>query len=181
MKYNDLLDIDDTDKEIIELLQEDPTITHSEIAEKVHKSQPAVGARIIKLKRKFLLTERVGSEFNKLPLKLARIEISAKQVSELWDKFEKCPHIINSFKMTGDYNIMIEFVAPNVKTVDRFVDECLRQDPSITAIRSNFVIDSLRTYVIPLSFDVERLEEFGCSYECGGPLNKQDLEKILNS
>ncbi len=181
MKYNDQLEIDDTDKEIIELLQQDPNITHSEIAEKVHKSQPAVGARIIKLKRKFLLTERIGSEFNKLPLKLARIEIAAKNVMGLWEKFSKCPHIINCFKMTGDYNLMIEFVAPNVRTVDKFVDECLRQDPSITAIRTNFVIDTLRTYVVPLSFEVERLEDFGCSFECGGPLNKQDLEKLLKS
>ena len=53
MKYDDLLEIDDTDKEIIELLQENPDITHSEISEKVHKSQPAVGARIIKLKGSF--------------------------------------------------------------------------------------------------------------------------------
>jgi Lrp/AsnC family leucine-responsive transcriptional regulator len=180
MKYNEILEIDDTDKEIIELLQKNPDITHSEIAEKVHKSQPAVGARIIKLKRKHLLTTRIGAEFDKLSIKLARIEIAAKNVSDIWEKFGKCPHIINCFKMTGDYNLMIEIVAPNVKSIDRFVDECLREDPSIIAIRSNFVIDTLRTYVIPLSFDVERLEEFGCSYECGGPLNKKDLEKLLN-
>ena len=88
MKYNELLQIDDTDKEIIELLQKNPSITHNEIAEKVHKSQPAVGARIIKLKRKFLLTSRIGSEFDKLNLKLARIEIVAKNVQELWEKFK---------------------------------------------------------------------------------------------
>ena len=121
----------------------------------------------------------MGAIFNKLPLKFARIEIAAKEVHELWDKFAKCPHIINSFKMTGDYNILIEVVAPNVKTVDRFVDDCLRQDKSITAIRTNFMIDSLHNYVIPLSFDVERLEDHGCSFECGGPLNKEDLEKLL--
>ena len=43
MKYDELLDIDDTDKEIIKILQEDPELTHQEIADKIHKSQPAVG------------------------------------------------------------------------------------------------------------------------------------------
>ena len=181
MKYDEILKIDESDKKIIELLQKNPNITHNEIAERVHKSMPAVGARIIKLKRKFLLTERIGVEFNKLPLKFARIEIAANKVEQLWPKFKKCPHIINSFKMTGEYNIMIEIVAPNVKTVDRFVDDCLRQDSSITSIRTNFIIDTLHPYVVPLSFDIERLEEHGCTFECGGPLNKEDLEKLLKN
>ena len=181
MKYDEILKIDESDKKIIELLQANPKITHVEIADKIHKSQPAVGARIIKLKRKYLLAERIGVEFNKLPLKFARIEIAANRVDQIWPKFKKCPHIINSFKMTGEYNIMIEIVAPNVKTVDKFVDDCLRQDDSITSIRTNFVIDSLRAYVVPLSFDIERLEDHGCQFECGGPLNKEDLEKLLKN
>ena len=135
MKYDELLKIDDTDKHIIEILQEDPDTTHSVIAEKVRKSQPAVGARIIKLKRKFLLTEHVGAEFDKIPIKLARIEISATNVHTLWKRFESCPHIINCFKVTGAFNLLIEIVAPNVKSIDIFVDECLRKDSGVHKIK----------------------------------------------
>ncbi|MHA1775176.1 MAG: Lrp/AsnC family transcriptional regulator [Promethearchaeota archaeon] len=181
MKYDDILEIDETDKEIISILQKNPDTTHSVIAEKVHKSQPAVGARIIKLKRKFLLTETIGANFKKLDLKLARVEISAKNVEELWNKFEKCPYVINCFKMTGIFNLMIELVAPNVRTIDNFVDTCLRKDPIIKDIRVNFVIDSLRQYVIPLNFEIEKYEEHGCNFECGGKLYKKDLNELLNS
>jgi len=181
MKYNDLLDIDDTDKDIIKILQEQPDTTHSVIAQQVHKSQPAIGARIIKLKRKNLLSEMTGAEFNKLDIKLARIELSAKSVEDLWKRFESCPHVINCFKMTGVYNLMIEIIAPNVTTIEMFVDNCLRKDPLITDVRVNFVIDSLRKYIVPLNFEIEKFEDHGCSYDCGGPIYKKDLEQLLRT
>ncbi len=180
MKYDELLKIDDTDKQIIEILQEDPDTTHSVIAEKVRKSQPAVGARIIKLKRKFLLTEHIGAEFDKIPIKLARIEISATNIHTLWKRFKSCPHIINCFKVTGSYNLLIEIVAPNVKSIDIFVDECLRKDKGVHKIRCNYVIDSLRPYVVPLSFEIERFDEKGCAMICGGPLYRQDLKDLIS-
>ncbi|MHA1611332.1 MAG: Lrp/AsnC family transcriptional regulator [Promethearchaeota archaeon] len=181
MKYDQILQIDETDKQIITILQKNPDTTHSVIAEKVHKSQPAVGARIIKLKRKFLLAESVGAEFNKLDIKLARIEVAAKSVEKIWKRFEECPYVINCFKMTGVYNLMVEIVAPNVRTIENFVDTCLRKDPLIKDIRVNFVIDSLRKYVVPLNFTIERYEDHGCSYECGGSMNKKELSALLKS
>ncbi len=181
MKYDEILEIDETDKQIISILQKNPDTTHSVIAEKVHKSQPAVGARIIKLKRKFLLSESIGADFKELDLKMARIEISAKNVENLWTRFNKCPYVINCFKMTGVYNLMIELVAPNVRTIENFVDTCLRKDPTVKDVRVNFVIDSLRKYVIPLNFEIERYEDHGCSFECGGQLYKKDLAELLKS
>ncbi|QEE14214.1 Lrp/AsnC family transcriptional regulator [Promethearchaeum syntrophicum] len=181
MKYNEILEIDDTDKKIIELLEKNPEMTHSAISEKVNKSQPAVGARIIKLKRKFLLSEVIGAEFNKLDIKLARIDLSVKNVEALWTKFRKCPYIVNCFKITGKFNMLIEIIAPNVTTIEKFIDSCLRKDKAIVDIHVNYIIDSLRKYVVPLSFEIEKYQDSGCGYFCGdGPLNTKDLEVLLN-
>jgi len=46
------LEIDDDDKKILSLIQKDINITQAEIAGKINKIQPAVGARILKLERK---------------------------------------------------------------------------------------------------------------------------------
>jgi Lrp/AsnC family leucine-responsive transcriptional regulator len=179
MNYDTLLDIDSTDKKIIELMQKNPELTHSEIADKIRKSQPAIGARVIKLKRKHLITQQIGAEFKELDIKLARVDLSAKNVEELWNRFAKCPYIINVFKSTGDYNIIIEVAAPDVKTIDNFVDSCLRNDPDISSIRVNFVIDSLNPYIVPLSFDIEKFVN-GCSYECGSKMTKDNLVELLS-
>ncbi|KKK46377.1 hypothetical protein LCGC14_0576430 [marine sediment metagenome] len=42
--------MDDIDKKIITLIQEDPDMTHSKIAKVIKKSQPTVGIRIKKLR-----------------------------------------------------------------------------------------------------------------------------------
>lgn len=182
MKYNEILNIDETDKKIIQLLEKNPEITHSAISEKVNKSQPAVGARIIKLKRKFLISETIGAEFNKLDLKYARIDLTVKDVDKLWKRFENCPYIVNSFKFTGRYNMEIDIIAPNVNTIEKFIDACLRNDESINEIRVNYMIDSLRKYVVPLNFEIEKYEDQGCENACGqGPISKKDLERLLNS
>jgi len=179
MKYDDILEVDDTDKEIIRLLQDNPELTHQEVADKIHKSQPAVGARVIKLKRKGLLTESVGADLNRIEVKLARIDIQTKNVEEIWERLKNCVYVSNCFKLTGDYNIMIEIVAPNVKTIDKFVDSCLRKDPNVLAVRTNFIIDSVRRYVIPLSFEIEKYEEANCNMDCGGKVSREQLAELL--
>ena len=45
------LKLDDVDIKIISLVQEDPNLTHTQIAEKIDRSQPTVGMRIKKLEK----------------------------------------------------------------------------------------------------------------------------------
>ena len=52
--------------------------------------------------------------------------------------------------------MLIEIIAPNVTTIEKFIDSCLRKDKSIVDIRVNYIIDSLRKYVVPLSFEIEK-------------------------
>ncbi|MFX1307110.1 MAG: winged helix-turn-helix transcriptional regulator, partial [Promethearchaeota archaeon] len=74
--FNELLSIDNDDKKIIEMIEKNPDITHSDIAKEIDKSQPAVGARIIKLERKNLLTKQVGFNIRKVDIKVAIVYIS---------------------------------------------------------------------------------------------------------
>ncbi|MCK4780271.1 MAG: AsnC family protein, partial [Candidatus Lokiarchaeota archaeon] len=76
--FSDLLSIDEADKKIIEMIEENPDITHSDIAKEIEKSQPAVGARILKLERKHLLTKQVGFNIKKVDIKVAIVYISTK-------------------------------------------------------------------------------------------------------
>ena len=59
--------IDKIDREIIDLLQDDPHLTHMEIAKKVKRSQPTIGMRISKLEEKGLLEVQRGVNFKKVP------------------------------------------------------------------------------------------------------------------
>lgn len=160
--FNEKLKIDEVDKEIIQLLQNDPKMTHSEISEKVHKSQPAVGARIIKLQRKNLLNTQIGVNFKKVDIKLAKVEMLAKNVGDILKNIEHCPFVLHAFKVSGNTNLMVMIAAPDIHSVDKMVDLCFRSHPDIMTVNVSYIISSVKDLILPVNFDIEFFGEFGC-------------------
>ena len=163
--FNKKLKIDEVDKQIIQLLQNNPEMTHSEISEKVHKSQPAVGARIIKLRRKNLLNTQIGVNFKKVDIKLAKVTMLVKNVADLLSKFEHCPFVLHAFKISGNTNLMVMIAAPDIKTIDKMVDTCWRSHPDIMTINVSYIISSVKDLILPVNFDIEFFGDFGCGKE----------------
>ena len=62
------LKLDDVDRKIISLVQEDPGLTHTQIAEKIDRSQPTVGMRIKKLEKNGILQFQPGINFKLVDL-----------------------------------------------------------------------------------------------------------------
>ena len=60
--------IDEIDRKIITLIQNDPNITHSDIAQKVDRSQPTIGMRLKKLTNSGVLKIQAGLESRVLSL-----------------------------------------------------------------------------------------------------------------
>ncbi|MGQ4874552.1 MAG: Lrp/AsnC family transcriptional regulator [Promethearchaeota archaeon] len=181
--FNELLGIDDDDKKIIEMIEANPNITHSEIAKEIEKSQPAVGARIIKLERKHLLTKQVGFNIKKVDLKVAIAFISTKDVESVVQKIEKCPFINHAFKISGEYNLLCFISAPDLQTIERLIDLCFRKDPNVISVKTNILIESIHDFVIPIDFQIENFDKYStrCGPECNLldsiPKYKFDFEK----
>ena len=70
------LKLDEIDRQIITLIQEDPNLTHTQIAEKINRSQPTVGMRIKKLEKEGILQFQPGINFKKVDLFLATVELN---------------------------------------------------------------------------------------------------------
>ena len=151
--FNELLDIDDDDKRIIELIEENPDITHREIAEEIGKSQPAVGARIIKLERKHLLNKQVGFNLKKANIKTVLVFIATKDVEGIVEKIKNTDLINYAFKISGKYNLLFFIAGKNLKTIERLVDFYFRDDPNVTAVETEVIIESLHDFVIPIFFN----------------------------
>lgn len=71
------LNLDKIDLKLISLLQENPDLTHTQIAEIVNRSQPAIGARLKKLKNKGILQFQAGLNFKELDIQLAFVNLHA--------------------------------------------------------------------------------------------------------
>lgn len=167
-KFNDLLDIDDDDKKIIEMIEENPGITHSEIAAEIGKSQPAVGARIIKLERKHLLSKQVGFNIKKVDIKTAIVYVATKDVESIVQKISTCPFINHAFKISGEYNLLCFIAASNLHTIEHLIDLCFRKDPNVINVKTNILIESIHDFVMPIDFQIENFDETSsyCGPDC---------------
>lgn len=164
--FNELLKIDDSDKKIIEMIEKNPDITHSDIAKEIEKSQPAVGARIIKLERKHLLTKQVGFNVKEVDIKVAIVYVSTKDVEEIVKKIENCPFINHAFKISGEFNVLCFISASDLQTIEKLVDLCFRRDPNVINVKTNILIESIHDFVVPIDFQIENFDGRFCGPSC---------------
>jgi Lrp/AsnC family leucine-responsive transcriptional regulator len=171
--FKEILGIDDDDYKIIEMLEKDPSITHSDIAREIDKSQPAVGARIIKLERKHLLTKQIGFNLRLVDIKTAIVFVSTKDVETIVSKITKCPFINHAFKISGEFNLLCFIAASDLQTIEKLVDLCFRKDPNVINVKTNIVIDSVHDFVIPIDFQIEKFDFHSnvCGPDCNLNIN----------
>ena len=173
--FNELLNIDDDDKKIIEMIEKNPDITHSDIAKEIEKSQPAVGARIIKLERKHLVTKQVGFNAKKVDIKVAIVFISTKDVDKIVEKIQDCPFINHAFKISGEYNLLCFISASDLQTIERLIDLCFRKDKYVINVKTNILIESIHDFVVPIDFQIENFNGRYCGPGCH---LREDLPKF---
>ena len=164
--FSDLLSIDEADKKIIEMMEENPGITHSDIAKEIEKSQPAVGARILKLERKHLLTKQVGFNIKKVDIKVAIVYISTKDVEAIVKKIVNCPFINHAFKISGEFNLLCFIAASDLQTIEKLVDLCFRRDDNVINVKTNILIESIHDFVVPIDFQIENFDGRYCGPDC---------------
>ena len=171
--FKEILGIDDDDYKIIEMMEKNPDITHSKIAQEIEKSQPAVGARIIKLERKHLLTKQIGFNLKKVDIKTVIVFVSTKDVETIVSKIEKCPFINHAFKISGEFNLLCFISASDLQTVEKLVDLCFRKDPNVINVKTNIVISSIHDFVIPIDFQIEKFDFHSniCGPDCNMNVN----------
>ncbi|MFX0007622.1 MAG: Lrp/AsnC family transcriptional regulator, partial [Candidatus Hermodarchaeota archaeon] len=99
--------IDDIDCRIMDLIQREPNLTHTEIAHYVNRSQPTVGMRIKKLENLGVLKYQAGINIKVADLCFARVELQTKNPRKVIEIVKKCPFMLNAFRLSGESNMSI--------------------------------------------------------------------------
>jgi len=166
---SDKLKLDDIDRRIITLVQDDPNLTHTQIAEKINRSQPTVGMRIKKLEKEGILQFQPGINFKKVDLFLATVEMNTKHPNEILDMARFCPFMLNAFRLSGAHNICILLASSKIHKLDNIVNYHFRSDPEVTSVSMNMVTEIAKDFILPIDFKSEEhnptLEE-GCGEKC---------------
>ncbi len=163
------LKLDDIDKQIIRLVQESPDMTHTEIAEKIERSQPTVGMRIKKLEKSGILQFQPGINFKLVDLHLATVELNTKNPEEVLEMAKFCPFMLNAFRLSGDHNICILLASSKLHKLDNIVNYHFRNQDNIQKVSMEIITEIAKDFILPIDFDSEdhnpTLED-GCGPKC---------------
>jgi DNA-binding Lrp family transcriptional regulator len=163
------LDLDSIDQKIISLIQENPNLTHTQIAEKIDRSQPTVGMRIKKLEENGILKFQPGINFKNVRLTLATVELKTKDPDYVMEMAKYCPFILNGFRLSGDKNICLLLASSELEKLDNVVNYHFRDNPDVDTVQMEVVTEIAKDFILPIDFDSENhspnLEE-GCGPQC---------------
>ena len=122
--------LDDTDKKIIELLQQNGRTPLKKIADEVFLSPPTVSARIDRLEKDGVITgysAHVNPEAFDYHIKaFINLEVEPVQKKEFYPYIEAIPNVVECNCVTGDYSMLIEVFFHTTTDLDLFIGQLQR-------------------------------------------------------
>ncbi len=143
--------LDATDQQILNLLQEDSTLSVKDIAEKVGLSFSPTYERIKSMKTNgviekyvaILNTEKAGFElmaYCNITLK----EQSLERLQEFETKIKAEARVLEVVSLSGTYDYMIKVVTRDIKEYNRFMTEVVANIPNIGQYHSHIVLSVIK-------------------------------------
>ncbi|GHO48218.1 Lrp/AsnC family transcriptional regulator [Ktedonospora formicarum] len=150
--------LDEIDKELLRLLQDDGRLSNVEIARKVNLSPPATHARIRSLEQRgyiqkyTALLDREKAGYDLVCFVLISLQVHQYQMVE---KFRAAilalPEVLECHHLTGDYDYLLKVAFRNHKDIEQFVMTKLMPIPGMSHIHTSLVLSEVKfTTTLPL-------------------------------
>ncbi len=130
--------MDNIDKKILHLLQENARYPLKHLASKVFLSSPAVSARIERLEKNGLIT---GYHASIDPIALGfhitayiHMALDPKQKPQFYPFINACPNVLECNCVTGAYSMLIKVCFPSTMELDSFIGQLQRYGNTETQI-----------------------------------------------
>ncbi|HDS58962.1 MAG TPA: Lrp/AsnC family transcriptional regulator [Thermoplasmatales archaeon] len=156
--------LDDKDRKIISLLQKNPYLSQSKIAQHVDLSQPAAYFRIQKLVKKGFLSRSMGVDLKKIGLPLLKIDLSAEEPDVFMQTMLGCPYVLDLYRMDGGHVFSLFLGGENYSTLEA-VKSSIADRKGVSELHSHHVTGSKNGLVMPLSM-VEPGGSGPCQADC---------------
>ena len=122
--------MDNIDRRILTILQENARTPLKAIAEQVFLSSPAVSARIERLEQAGYITgyqAQLSSAAMGYQIKAyINLEVEPVQKPEFYPYIEACPNVIECDCVTGDYAMLIKVCFHTTQELDQFINQLHR-------------------------------------------------------
>lgn len=150
--------LDETDKKILRLLQEDAHLTLKDIAGKINLSLTPVHDRVKRLEKEGII-EKYVSILNKKKLGMnltvyCQVTL-VKQTHDISEGFNESimnmPEVLECDFVSGTFDYMLKVVLPDMESYHHFHQKKLSVLPEVSLINSFFIISEVKsTTVLPV-------------------------------
>lgn len=151
--------MDKFDKAILELLQQDSSLSINHIAEQIGLSPTPCWRRIQSLEKQGVLQKKVSlADPQKLNVGLTVfVMVKTNQHNPQWlDEFatigQEFPEIMEFYRMSGDVDYLLKVVVPDMAAFDHFYKRLISRK-SFSDISSSFAMEELKyTTALPVKY-----------------------------
>jgi len=152
------IDLDQTDRRILGILQTEPGIKATEIGERIGLSQSACWRRIQRLRDEGVIKdqpaildrEKVGLS----TMVFAHVKLTSHGRGNLTDFAEavrQFPEVLDCYVVLGNVDFLLRIVAEDIKDYERFMYEKLSQLPGVQEVNSSIALSEIKhTTVLPI-------------------------------
>lgn len=147
--------IDEIDREMLRILQEQGRISNAELARQVNLSPPAVHARLKRLENMgfiqnyaaILDREKVGYDL----LCFVHVSLLAHQhehIVRFREATLKMPEVMECHHITGEYDYLLKVVIRNRSDLERFVVDQLTPLPGVARLHTSLVLSEVKSSTV---------------------------------
>lgn len=147
-----MIQIDDTDRLILNEIQKNSRISNNELARRIHLSQPAAHGRLKRLKKQGIIRNySVQMDYEKLGFDmicffhtrlLGHLE---ENVAEFESCVSKFPEVLECHYVTGDFDHLIKAIFKNRRELEHFLRNKLSTIPGVSKITTSLVLSEVKT------------------------------------
>lgn len=166
--------MDATDRRILEILQEDSTLSIAEVGERVGLSQTPCWKRIQRLEAEGVIERRVALlNPEKLGLKItALVAIETSDHSAAWLKnfastVSAMREVLEIYRMAGDVDYILRVMVPDMQAYDGFYQRLIAAVP-LKNVTTRFAMERVKsTTALPVPADGDGREGAGAAARNG--------------
>lgn len=147
------------------LLSQDPNISQSELSKRLKISQPAVSARINKLKETGVIAHFLELRLRKPSCSWRRL-IWLQLMRSVFLTFWMCRIYFNGFLTSGRYNLTVLLIGENIRSIMSCVDFHMRKNPFVKDMEFNVIVTPVRDFAVTIKPTLDKKKLTPCETEC---------------
>ncbi|TFG12188.1 Lrp/AsnC family transcriptional regulator [Candidatus Thorarchaeota archaeon] len=141
--------LDDIDRQIISMLQEDGRRSYSEIAEEVDRTEVTIRRRV-----RSLLKEGIIKRFTIVldPLKIGpkisaivRVKAQMKQASAIAEKVKAYEEVDEAYFLDGACGVMLKVTVDDLSQLRQFLEKRLGKVPGVGEVETCIVLETVKS------------------------------------